>query len=73
MMKFGRDDELQSDDFGVQYMINAGYNPNSMIEVMEILAEAGGGEMDRDEFMNSHPSPANRVAKNKEHIAKYNR
>jgi beta-barrel assembly-enhancing protease len=63
MMKFGRDDELESDDFGVQYMI----------EVMEILAEAGGGEMDRDEFMSSHPSPANRVAKIKEHIAKYSR
>jgi beta-barrel assembly-enhancing protease len=73
MMKFGRDDELESDDFGVQYMIGSGYNPNSMIEVMEILAEAGGGEMDRDEFMSSHPSPANRVAKIKEHIAKYSR
>ena len=71
MMKFGREDELQSDEFGVQYMIDSGYNPNSMIEVMKILAEAGGGDMNRDEFMSSHPSPANRVAKIKEHIAKY--
>ena len=71
MMKFGRDDELESDEFGVNYMIDAGYNANSMIEVMEILAEAGGGEMNRDEFMSSHPSPANRVSKIKEHIATY--
>lgn len=71
LMKFGRDDELQSDEFGVHYMINAGYNPNSMIEVMEILAQAGGGQMERDEFMSTHPSPANRVAKIKEHIQKY--
>ncbi len=70
MMKFGRDDELQSDDFGVRYMIDAGFDPTAMIEVMEILAESGGG-MNRDEFMSTHPSPANRVEKIKEHIAKY--
>ena len=73
MMKFGRDDELQSDEFGVKYMIEAGYDPNSMIEVMEILAEAGGGDLNRDEFMSTHPSPANRISKIKEHIAKYGR
>lgn len=71
LMKFGRDDELQSDEFGVKYMINGGYNPYAMIEVMEILAQAGGGEMDRDDFMSTHPSPANRIAKIKEHITKY--
>ncbi len=69
-MKFGRNDELQSDEFGVRYMLKSGYNPNAMIEVMEILAEAGGGQK-RDEFMSSHPSPENRIAKIKEHIAKY--
>lgn len=69
-MKFGRNDELQSDEFGVKYLIKAGYNPNAMIEVMEILAEAGSGQQ-RDEFMSSHPSPENRIAKIKEHIAKY--
>jgi beta-barrel assembly-enhancing protease len=69
-MKFGRNDELQSDEFGVKYMIQSGYNPEAMIEVMEILAAAGGGKQ-RDEFMSSHPSPDNRIAKIKEHIAKY--
>jgi beta-barrel assembly-enhancing protease len=70
LMKFGRDDELESDEFGVKYMIMAGYEPTAMIEVMEILAEAGGGQK-RDEFMSSHPSPDNRIAKIKEHIKKY--
>ncbi|WP_337044751.1 M48 family metalloprotease [Emticicia sp. 17c] len=69
-MKFGREDELQSDEFGVKYMIEAGYDPNAMIEVMEILEEASGGAQ-RDEFMSTHPSPANRITKIKEHIAKY--
>ena len=71
-MKFGRNDELQSDEFGVKYLIKAGYNPNAMIEVMEILAEASGGQQ-RDEFMSSHPSPENRIAKIKEYIAKYSK
>lgn len=70
LMKFGRDDELESDEFGVKYMLQAGYNPEAMIEVMEILAAASGGKQ-RDEFMSSHPSSENRIAKIKEHIAKY--
>ncbi len=71
MMKYGRDDELESDEFGVKYLILSGYEPNAMIEVMEILAEASGGQMDRDEFMSSHPSPANRIAHIKKHIENY--
>jgi predicted Zn-dependent protease len=71
LMKFGRDDELESDEFGVKYMINSGYNPYALIEVMEILAQASGGGMTRDEFMSTHPSPANRIAKIKAHITEY--
>ncbi|SOE22203.1 Peptidase family M48 [Spirosomataceae bacterium TFI 002] len=73
MMKFGRDDELQSDEYGVQYMIKAGYDPNALIGVMKILAEAGGGEMDRDEFMSTHPSPSNRIEKINQHIQTYSK
>ncbi|MGL4630700.1 MAG: M48 family metalloprotease [Leadbetterella sp.] len=71
LMKFGRDDELESDEFAVKYMIQAGYNPNAMIEVMEILAEASGGGQSKDDFNSTHPSPENRIAKIKEHINKY--
>jgi beta-barrel assembly-enhancing protease len=70
LMKFGRNDELQSDEFGVQYMVQAGYDPEAMIEVMEILAEASGGAQ-RDEFNSSHPSPVNRISEIKKHIEKY--
>jgi predicted Zn-dependent protease len=71
LMKFGRDDELESDDFSVKYMINSGYNPYALIEVMEILAEASSGDMNRDAFMSTHPSPVNRIAKIKAFITKY--
>jgi predicted Zn-dependent protease len=69
---YGRNDELESDDFGVKYMMQTGYNPESMIEVMEILKEAaGGGGKRQPEFMSSHPDPDNRMEKIKAAIAKY--
>lgn len=70
-MKYGREQELQSDDLGVRLMLEAGYNPESLIEVMEILAQASGGGERQPEFMSTHPSPANRVEKIKEAIIKY--
>lgn len=69
-MKYGREDELESDDYGVKYMIEAGYKPEAMIDVMNILKEASGGG-NQPEFMSSHPSPDNRVEKLREVIAKY--
>lgn len=73
MMQFGRDDELQSDEYGVKYMIRSGYDPNALIGVMKILAEASGGDMDRSEFMTTHPSPANRIENIQKHIKTYAR
>lgn len=68
-MKYGRDDELESDKYGLHYMANSGYQPEEMIRVMEILNEASGGRK-QNEFTSSHPSPENRIAKIKEEIAK---
>lgn len=61
-MKFGRDDELQSDRLGVQFMAEAGYDPRAMIRVMEILASANQGPRP-PEFFSTHPNPENRIAR----------
>ena len=58
-MKYGRDDELQSDRLGVRFMADSGYDPRSLIGVMEVLAGAGGGS-GQPEFMSTHPDPGNR-------------
>ncbi len=42
-MKYGRDDELESDKWGVELCVEAGYDPRSMLDVMRILEEASGG------------------------------
>lgn len=66
-MKFGRDDELESDRLGVRFMAEAGYDPRAMIRVMEVLEQAGGGGR-RPEFLSTHPNPGNRTQRIKEAI-----
>jgi predicted Zn-dependent protease len=61
-LQYGRDDELQSDSLGVSLMADAGYDPTSLLGVMEILAEASGGRT-TPEYMSSHPDPGNRAAR----------
>ena len=68
VMKFSRDDESESDALGVRFMLQSGYNPEALISVMEILAEASGGAS-RSDFMSSHPSPENRMERIREVIA----
>lgn len=68
-MKYGRDDELESDQWGVRLMAMAGYDPRSMIGVMKVLERASGGG-GQPEFMSTHPSPANREQHIEEMIAK---
>ncbi len=70
LLKNGRGDELESDDLGVLFMIQSGYDPYEMIKVMEILKAAGGPNR-VPEFQSSHPDPENRIEKIKEAIVKY--
>lgn len=60
-MKYGRDDEITADTYGVSIMTEAGYDPRAMVDVMEIL-EASGGTAPI-EFFSTHPSPDNRIAR----------
>lgn len=70
LLKNGRGDELESDELGVLFMIQAGYEPREMIRVMEILKAAAGPNR-APEFQSTHPDPENRIQKIKEAIKKY--
>ncbi len=70
LLKNGRGDELESDDLGVLFMIQSGYDPYEMIKVMEILKAAGGPNR-APEFQSTHPDPENRIERIKEAIVKY--
>lgn len=67
-MRYGREDELESDRLAVQLTGAAGYDPRAMIDVMRILEQASGGS-GGPEFMQTHPNPGNRVAEIEKAIA----
>lgn len=58
-MKFGRTDELQADSLGVRFASAAGYDPRSMVTVMQMLDSIGGQRP--PEFFSTHPNPAHRI------------
>lgn len=66
-MKYGRGDELESDALGLDIMVEAGYDPSSMIRVMEILASGSGAR--QPEFMSTHPDPGNRIGEIEDFLA----
>jgi predicted Zn-dependent protease len=70
LLKNGREDELESDELGVMFMIDAGYNPEEMIGVMNILKAAAGPNR-IPEFQSTHPDPENRIENIKDAIHKY--
>lgn len=59
-MRYGREDELESDRLGVRFLADAGYDPRSMVKVMQILAEANQGAQP-PEFFSTHPNPDRRI------------
>lgn len=59
-MRFGREDELESDQWGVQLLAETGYDPRAMIGVMEKLAAASEGNAP-PEFFSTHPNPESRI------------
>jgi len=68
-MKYGREDEIESDGLGVSIVAEAGYDPRSMLRVMEVLEKASWGSR-QPEFLSTHPNPGNRQERIKEEIGK---
>lgn len=69
-MKYGREDELEADKFGVKFLLDNQYAPEAMLEVMDILAKASGG-INPPEILSTHPNPSNRKEKIKIYIEEY--
>ena len=63
LMKYSRDQERQSDELGMEYMTRAGYNPQGMVQVMEILLSAQKKQPSAVEALFlSHPLTTERLA-----------
>jgi predicted Zn-dependent protease len=70
-LKFSRDDELEADALGVCFMNDAGYDPNEMISVMQILASLSQGNQP-PEYLSTHPDPGNRIQRIQQDIQNIN-
>ncbi|MFT6029274.1 MAG: putative Zn-dependent protease [Oleiphilaceae bacterium] len=69
--KYGRGNELESDEYGMKYMAKAGYDLQAAVELQEIflgLSKQGSSSW-IDGLFASHPPSAERVLKNIEHAA----
>ncbi|MEM7682530.1 MAG: M48 family metallopeptidase [Planctomycetota bacterium] len=60
LLAYSREDEIEADKLGVQYMATLGYNPTGQIGVMRVLASLGAGGSD-PEFLKTHPNPETRI------------
>jgi len=67
-LQYGREDELEADQLGFRFMTEAGYNPQGLVELMQILGSARQGGAS-PEFFSTHPNPENRVERLKKLIA----
>lgn len=67
-LRYGRNDELESDELGVRFMAQAGYDPHAMLQVMQILEESSSGGRP-PEFFSTHPNPENRIERIQQAIA----
>jgi predicted Zn-dependent protease len=67
-LRYGREDELESDRLGFELMTAADYTPEGLVELMEILNSAASGGRSPD-FLSTHPNPRNRVERLEELIA----
>jgi len=76
--KYGRDQELESDHYGMKYMKLAGYDPWGAVTLQETfvrLAEQNGGNQQSwfEGLFASHPPSAERVEQNKSTAAQLGR
>jgi predicted Zn-dependent protease len=67
-LQYSRDDEKDADMSGLSYMTQAGYDPNAMVETMQILQDLQ--TVHPIEFFSTHPNPESRISYLKEKIAR---
>jgi predicted Zn-dependent protease len=66
-LPFTRSEEHQADNGGYEMMTMAGYNPQGMVRVFQVLQGVGGDKP--PEFLSDHPSDKNRIGFLQDRIA----
>ncbi|RYD96057.1 MAG: M48 family peptidase, partial [Sphingobacteriales bacterium] len=71
--KFGREQELESDNYGIKYMAKAGYDVQAAVELQEKFVALSKGQASGglSTLFASHPPSQERVEKNRQKLAQY--
>jgi len=66
--RYGRDDELEADYYGMLYMARAGYNPDAAVTLQETFVRLAGEQKQNwlEGLFASHPPSADRVHRNRQ-------
>ncbi len=68
---YGRKDEFQADELGTKYASKAGFDPNGMVQLLELLKSLSDREPTAvEEFFMSHPRTSERIKSVNEVIVK---
>lgn len=61
LMPFGRDQESEADEIGLNLMARAGFDPYESVKLWQNMAQASAGQAP-PEFMSTHPSHQTRIS-----------
>jgi predicted Zn-dependent protease len=62
-LEYSQQDEMQADELGLKYMTAAGFNPNGMVKLLEILQDHDRKERIRPiSYGRTHPYTHERIA-----------
>ncbi len=65
-LSYSRSDEYQADQYALDYLVKAGYNPYALVETMQMLERQN--QTRPFEYFSTHPSPKNRQKNLLDHI-----
>ena len=71
-LKYSRGEEAQADQGGIEDMVAAGYNPQGMVDMFNVLLkQSGNGSMLGGDFLSNHPLTTTRIRAAQAQIASF--
>ena len=73
LLKYGRNAETQSDELGLRYMLDAGYDVREMEDLFRMLSRTQASQGDRlPTWLSTHPDPGDRLKATQQRLAALN-